>query len=80
MRGGRVGECPCPRMRDLPFPAWDTTMGDGCWPLGTGRGLLGRKRRPFLLFRNVHCPYPDPRWAGSHSVCHFDALGRTRML
>lgn len=66
---------PRPQDEDLLFPAWDTTMGDGCWPPGHREGpLMVGKLSPF---RNVHCPYADPRWAGSHRACHFDALGRT---
>lgn len=73
------GRMPRPRMRDLFSPLHGTPQ----WVMGaghqaTGRGLLGRKRGPFLLFRNVHCPYADPRWAGEPLACHFGCSRQDR--
>ena len=47
-----------------------------CWVLGAGRWA----GHFFSFFGNVHCPFPHPGWARRHLVCHFDALGGTRML
>lgn len=49
------------RMRDLLFPAWDTTMGDGCWPQATREGLLEEKEERTLWHWECTLPYLDPK-------------------
>lgn len=80
MRGGRVENAA--RMRDLLFPAWDTTMGDGYFYSHPGPqgGSAWEGKGALSPFQECALPYADPRWAGSHSACHFDALSRTGML
>lgn len=60
MRGGRVGECPRPRMRDLLFPAWDTTI-DGCWPLGHREGSPWEKKGALSPFQERALPLRRPQ-------------------
>lgn len=61
MRGGQVGECPDPGMRDLLFPARDTTMGGGCWPLGHRQGSPWEKKGALSPFQECALPLPRPR-------------------
>lgn len=68
------------RIKGLLFPVWDTTLGAGRGRWALSSALFGRSRGPLLLFQGCALPPPHPGWARRHSVCHFDARGRTRML